>query len=55
MENLLTEIKDESLKSLDEFFENNSPEKEENKKTDSSSKVLITATTENKIIDTLFD
>ena len=55
MENLLTEIKDESLKSLDEFFENNSPETEENKKTDSSSKVLITATTENKIIDTLFD
>ena len=55
MNDFLKEIKDESLEWLDSYFDNDSSQKEENRKTDSSSKVLITKSTENKIIDTLFD
>lgn len=55
MNEIFDKIKDESLSSLDYFFDENINEEDNKEKNKSSSKVLVTHTDEKILVDTLFD
>lgn len=55
MTSFMDEIKDESLDSLDSFFEENFSDNNENQNKKSSNKILVSYSDNKKLIDTLFD